>query len=93
MPLGADGVLWAWRARVARRDAALRVVTLLDDLQQPHPPLSLATFRGAFDLRPHLVTLGAHRGVLLLLPRDEPVGSLTLALLGGEGAAVGRAPE
>lgn len=94
MPLGADGVLWAWRARVARRDAALRVVTLLDDLQQPHPPLSLATFRGAFDLRPHLVTLGAHRGVLSLsLLGDEPVGALTLALLGGEGAAVGRAPE
>lgn len=94
MPLGADGVLWAWRARVARRDAALRVVTLLDDLQQPHPPLSLATFRGAFDLHPHLVTLGAHRGVLSLsLLGDEPVGALTLALLGDDGAPVGRAPE
>ncbi len=90
----AGEVLLAWRSRVARRDAALRVATLSDDLAPTHPPLSLATFRGAFDLRPHWVSLGTRRGLLALsLLGDEPVGALTLSFLGAHGTTGGRAAE
>jgi len=95
MPGSTPGeVLFAWRARMARRDAALRAATVADDLSPLHSPLSLATFRGAYDLRPHWITLGTQRAVLALsLLGDEPVGALTLSFLGAQGVPGGRAAE
>lgn len=88
------GVLLAWRARVARRDSALRAVMLPAQGEITAPPITLATFRGAFETEVALGRLGddtlAAFSVTTLA--DDGAGSLNVTLLDATGAALGRAP-
>lgn len=90
----AEGTLVTWRARVARRDVALRAAVIRDDGTSDAPPVTLATFGGAADLRGAIVPLGADHVAALSLATlaDDANGSVNLALMDRAGAPLGRAP-
>lgn len=90
-----EGTLLTWRARVARRDVALRAAVIRDDGSSASPPVTLATFRGAADLRPAIVPVGAGlQGVLTLSAlADDANVSVDVAALDLRGAPLGRAPS
>lgn len=89
-----EGTLVTWRARVARRDVALRAAVIRDDGTSETPPLTLATFGGAADLRGALVPLGPDHVAALTLATlaDDANGSVNLSVMDRAGAPLGRAP-
>lgn len=89
-----NGTLLAWRARIARHDSSVRSVFVPDGAEVGSPPVTLATFRGAFGAEVALAPLGAHRvGALSVTAlSDDATGSLNLSLLDDGGEYIGRAP-
>lgn len=89
-----DGMLVAWRARVARRDVAARAVHLSADGVPDIAPITLATYRGAFDADVALAPMGAGLvgAFTLSALADDAGGSLNLSLLREDGGEIGRAP-
>lgn len=89
-----EGTLVTWRARVSRHDVALRAAVLRDDGGSEAPPLTLATFRGAAELRGAITPAGEGiLGVLSLAAlADDASASVNLAAISAEGTPLGRAP-
>lgn len=88
------GTVFAWRARMTRHDAAVRAVRLAQGGVIDAPPVTVATYRGAFDLAPAVVPLGRDlTGVFAISTlSDDAAGSLNVSLLDAAGGYVGRAP-
>jgi|GEM_PF-1230018 len=88
-----QGVLLAWRARMTRHDASVRAVRLPHDGFADAPPVTLATYRGAFELAPAIAPLG--RGLIGVFSvstlSDDAAGSLNVSLLDEAGSYIGRA--
>lgn len=89
-----QGPIMAWRARMTRHDTALRAVRIPFGAHPDRPPVTLATYRGAFELTPALAPLGHGRiGVFSISTlSDDAAGSLNVSLLDESGAYIGRAP-
>lgn len=88
------GVLLGWRARVSARDVAARVYLSPDQGEPMMPPVTVATFRGAFDARVELVPMDEGRlgAFTLSTLADDAGGSLNVSVLTTEGEYVGRQP-
>ena len=90
----ADGVLVAWRARMTRHDAAVRAAVLPFEGDAPMPPVTLATYRGAYDAQVALAPVG--QGMVgaftVSTLADDGAGTLNVSLLDARGGYVGRAP-
>ncbi len=88
------GVLVAWRARMTRHDASIRSVLLPFAGDPAAPPVTLSTYRGAFEAQVALAPLG--RGLVAAFTistlADDGAGSLNASLLDDHGAYIGRAP-
>ena len=93
LPSG-DGVFLAWPARVARHDVAARAIRLPYDGPPSSPPLTVATYRGAFDAAVTLAPVtDAHvAAVTVSTLADDGGATLNLSLLTADGRYVGRAP-
>lgn len=89
-----DGVLMTWRARMTRRDTASRSVFFPHAGEVTAPPITLGTYRGAYDARAQLVPLGndLFGAVTVATLSDDAVGSLNVSLVRAHGEYVGRAP-
>ncbi len=89
-----DGVMLAWRARMTRHDASIRAVTLPWEGEAPAPPVTLSTYRGAFDAQVALAPMGrdAVGAFTVSTLADDGAGSLNASLLDARGGYVGRAP-
>lgn len=89
-----QGTILAWRARMTRHDAGVRAARLAFEGHPDAPPVTLATYRGAFELAPAIAPLG--RGFVGVFSvstlSDDAAGSLNVSLLDESGAYVGRAP-
>jgi hypothetical protein len=88
-----QGVLLAWRARMTRHDTSVRAVRLPHEGFADAPPVTLATYRGAFELAPAIAPLG--RGLVGVFSvstlSDDAAGSLNVSLLDDAGQYIGRA--
>jgi hypothetical protein len=88
------GVLLGWRARVGARDVAARVLSLPASGEPSAPPLTVATFRGAFDAEVGFAPVGA--GLLgaftVSTLADDAGGTLNVSVLTDAGEYVGRQP-
>lgn len=93
LPSG-DGVFLAWPARVARHDVGARVARLPYEGAPSAPPLTVATYRGAFDAAVTLAPItDAHlAAVTVSTLADDAGATLNLSLLTPDGRYVGRAP-
>jgi hypothetical protein len=88
------GVLMAWRARMSRHEASMRSALLPFEGEAPAPPVTLSTYRGAFDARVSLVPLGRDLigAFTVSTLADDGAGSLNASLLDTHGRYIGRAP-
>lgn len=88
------GVLVAWRARMTRHDASIRSVLLPFDGDPAAPPITLSTYRGAYEAQVALAPLGRNLVAAFTISTlaDDGAGSLNGSLLDARGGYIGRAP-
>lgn len=89
-----DAALVAWRSRMTRRDASIRSALLPFAGEAEAPPITLSTYRGAFEAHVALAPLG--HGLVgaftVSTLADDGAGSLNASLLDERGRYIGRAP-
>ena len=89
-----DGALVAWRSRMTRHDASIRSALLPFAGEASAPPITLSTYRGAFESHVALAPLG--HGLIgaftISTLADDEAASLNASLLDERGGYIGRAP-